>query len=981
VYIDEVYIIGHPPAPEMNVQGNAISIVDGDTTPAIADDTDYGNVDITTGLVTHTFTIQNTGAIPLNLTGASPYVVISGAHAADFAVTVIPATPIAAGGSTTFDITFNPSALGLRTATLTIANDDSDENPYNFDIQGTGTTPAPEMDVTGLGISIPDNDVTPTTIDDTDWGNVLVLSPTVHTFTIHNTGNLALNLTGIAPYVVISGTHAADFAVSAAPAPNIAAAGSTTFNITFTPGAVGLRTATLTIANNDGDENPYNFDIQGTGYVPSPEIDVTGLGVSIVDGDTTPSTTDDTDFGSTTVGVPIAKTFTIHNTGTATLNVGTVTITGAYASNFVVTTPPAATVAAGNTTTFTVTFTPILSGTLTATINITNDDLDENPYNYDIQGIGLNPPANYTAFYESFDATNGGWTIITSTNDTWVWTTTYPIAVLDGLAEGGFWRSSNFNNYANSTDIVVESPVYDFTGLTNLHLSLDVEYDTQNNVDGMRILYSIAGGPFTLLGASGSGTNWYDDNASVFGTDAWNNDSHPNTPSFSGRYSHFKFASHPLDDITFAGQNNVRFRIQFSSDSGTSDDGVAFDNFKIEADPIVALNDASVAPANITPNLKLWLKTNAGVAASDGAALTNWEDQAYDTFLDKEDATASSALAPTFRDNANRNINYNPVADFDNTNTEYMNGKGGFYSQDYFAVVRSDDLVDTQTGTFSPGRQFAIGGRSDNANFHEDPTGLAFGSSSARYVNEVVAHNMGAYSQSGSPGVDSYGRAYTSSTDSYNHVLIINVKANSGATAKEIYKNGKQIDNTTGTTGTSGTGTPLNYYEFDNLTYLVGMGRSGITGRTTSQLNGMLGEIISYDTPNSALNQQKIQSYLGLKYGVTLQDAASALTDYRLNDVDYIDSNGTVFWDTSVHAGHNYDVAGIGRDDASQLNQKQSMSQNLETDATGPTSGFLTMALTQIYNTNNENITNNTTTLNDREFLMWGNNNASLDGT
>ena len=74
------------------------------------------------------------------------------------------------------------------------------------------------------------------------------------------------------------------------------------------------------------------------------------------------------------------------------------------------------------------------------------------------------------------------------------------------------------------------------------------------------------------------------------------------------------------------------------------------------------------------------------------------------------------------------------------------------------------------------------------------------------------------------------------------------------------------------------------------------------------------------------------------------------------------------------------DVAGIGRDDASILNQKQSMSQNRETDATGPTSGFLTMGLTQIYDTNNLNISSNPTTVNDREFLMWGNNNASLDG-
>ena len=50
----------------------------------------------------------------------------------------LPAT-VAGLGSTTFTVTFNPSALGLRSATVSIANNDADENPYDFAIQGTGT--------------------------------------------------------------------------------------------------------------------------------------------------------------------------------------------------------------------------------------------------------------------------------------------------------------------------------------------------------------------------------------------------------------------------------------------------------------------------------------------------------------------------------------------------------------------------------------------------------------------------------------------------------------------------------------------------------------------------------------------------------------------------------------------------------------------------------------------------------------------------
>jgi len=84
-----------------------------------------------------TFTIENLGTVDLNLTGA-PKVQIGGVNAGDFVVTSQPSTPVGATGSTTFVITFTPGGLGLRSATVSIANDDSDENPYTFTITGAG---------------------------------------------------------------------------------------------------------------------------------------------------------------------------------------------------------------------------------------------------------------------------------------------------------------------------------------------------------------------------------------------------------------------------------------------------------------------------------------------------------------------------------------------------------------------------------------------------------------------------------------------------------------------------------------------------------------------------------------------------------------------------------------------------------------------------------------------------------------------------
>jgi hypothetical protein len=140
--IEEGYVTVTGGTPEVDVLGKGDSITDGDSTPSTSDDTNFGSADITTGVVDHTFTIRNTGSGDLSLTG-SPKVVVGGTNAADFSVTTPPATSTVAsgGGTTTFVVRFDPSAVGLRSATISIANDDADENPYNFAIQGTGTEP------------------------------------------------------------------------------------------------------------------------------------------------------------------------------------------------------------------------------------------------------------------------------------------------------------------------------------------------------------------------------------------------------------------------------------------------------------------------------------------------------------------------------------------------------------------------------------------------------------------------------------------------------------------------------------------------------------------------------------------------------------------------------------------------------------------------------------------------------------------------
>lgn len=86
------------------------------------------------------------------------------------------------------------------------------------------------------------------------------------TVTIRNNGSL--DLTGLV--ITKVGTHQGDFTVSSLGNTTVVAGGSTTFTVTFTPGAIGARTAAIHIASNDSDENPFVINLTGTGSAFAP---------------------------------------------------------------------------------------------------------------------------------------------------------------------------------------------------------------------------------------------------------------------------------------------------------------------------------------------------------------------------------------------------------------------------------------------------------------------------------------------------------------------------------------------------------------------------------------------------------------------------------------------------------------------------------------------------------------------------------------
>ncbi len=968
-----INVVSGLPQPEMDVSGLSNSILDGDTTPELTDNTDFGSITVGNSNA-NTFTITNTGDSPLNLTGASPYVTITGS--ANFTLTATPNNTIAdGGGTTTFEITYTPSAGGTHTAIVSIANDDANENPYNFTIMGTGIGPEPEMGLTGLGNNILDGDTTPTAVDGTDFGNLLIGNTSFTDFIINNTGTTALNLTGPLPYVTITGPGAGEFTLTTAPTTPIPnSGGTTTFRITYNPSAAGTHNATITIANDDSNEDPYNFDI--TGFASTtliPEMDVLGAGTSIADGDTTPSMADNTNFGVTDVGNSNINDFIINNIGSGLLTLtGSspfVTITGADAAQFSVSSVPSNTITAGGTTTFQINYSPTVAGVHDAILTIANDDSNENPYNFNIQGTAvINVEPDYTIYYENFDTNNGGW-VASNPGGNSVWT--YGTNGVEPGTEGNYWYTSNYDNYASNSDTYVTSPVIDLTGFNNVQLRLDIRYNTDNDTDdGMNVEYSGDGGAtWQILGAYAATPidNWYNqDDVSALGAgvDGW---AGLNVEGAGGGRSNFVRAI--IRTPTLLNNNPLaRLRVRFASDGATVDNGVNIDNVLLLGDPIIPFGDPSSGPADISTNLRLWLKTNVGTnGVTDGNNISTWSDQAIDN-----DSQVGNNPAPVYYNNAAQNINHNPVLHFNDIDDNELKGKGGYYTDEYWVVIQSDESINNTSPL-----EGVVSGRINNSQFGEDGTGLWINPGSIRFqgVDNIVSHMVGSTPSntfSGSP--DSYGRAYVSSTDSYdNEVIILNVKYDPLTNESTIFKNGIQIDNHTGNAFNQATGTVgglLDYDRVNNSNYAIGVGRITIAGTPyDSHFNGKMTEFISYSAPNSLTNQKRIQSYLAIKNGVTLHSLNST-TVTREGDENYVDSDGNVIWDYVSNTGFNYDIAGIGRDDDSQLNQKQSTSSN--------PNAIMTIGLTDVYDTNTDNITLNSNEIANQNFLIWGNNNNSF---
>ena len=295
-----------------------------------------------------------------------------------------------------FVINFTPTALGTAQTRITIrSNDPDDEDPYTFDLNGTGQ--GPEIAVDGFGTSgglkaIPDGNTALSISDGTEFGNVNVTgAKTTHNFIVYNHGTKNLRISGAG----FTGSGASHFSVeelfAGNPFADIAPEKSRTFTITFNPSSAGSKLATFTMDNNDLDEDPYTFRVRGFG-VAKPDIRVRGLTSTnipydIADGDTNPDQ-DVTQYGNVNPGAIATRVYRIVNDGDATLN-----ITSIQSSSPSYTIPgPPTSVPAGDSVDFVIDFQPTAIGEDETIMTIASNDPDaESTYTFALTGVGKGP--------------------------------------------------------------------------------------------------------------------------------------------------------------------------------------------------------------------------------------------------------------------------------------------------------------------------------------------------------------------------------------------------------------------------------------------------------------------------------------------------------------------------------------------------------------------------------------------------------------
>ena len=290
-------------------------------------------------------------------------------------------------------------------------------------------------------------------------------------------------------------------------------------------------------------------------------------------------------------------------------------------------------------------------------------------------------------------------------------------------------------------------------------------------------------------------------------------------------------------------------------------------------------------PGNVSTSLELWLRSDEGVTGT--TTVTDWADQSETKYT----ISGIGGTEPALTTSA---MNYNPSITYDGSN-DYLDVSDGLTD---FTAGLSAFVVTNPTATRTWARFFDFGQGAGNDNI-------------------LLARRGG----SSRLGLDTYDggsvdnvRTDDNTTDGIaNNQVQLFASTIAGGTAgttqtANLFKNGRTV-----TSVISGTQTYVPQNVTRNNNYIA---RSNWSADQYFQ--GDIAEVILYTDDLSAADRNKVESYLAVKYGITLDNTAGGAAG------DYFNSEGDTIWDASVTPAYHNDIIGIMRDDNSNFTQKQS---------------------------------------------------------
>jgi hypothetical protein len=294
-----------------------------------------------------TVMLTNTGTASLSITSIS----VTGTEGGDFTQTNTCGTSVAAGANCTISVTFKPHGDNTRAATLSIS-DNATGSPQSVPLSGMGTY----VELVPASLTFADQ-----TVGTTSAAQTVTLTNTLPSATVTIDG------------VSITGADAGDFAQTNTCGTSVAAGASCTINVTFTPTEAGTRTAAVSVSDGGGG-SPQTVALTGT----------TGPSVTLAPTSLT--------FAGQNVGTTSApQMVTLTNSGGSALGVTSISITGADPGDFAQTNTCGTSVAAGANCVISVTFTPVATGSRTASVSIT-DNAPISPQTVGLTGTGTTGP-------------------------------------------------------------------------------------------------------------------------------------------------------------------------------------------------------------------------------------------------------------------------------------------------------------------------------------------------------------------------------------------------------------------------------------------------------------------------------------------------------------------------------------------------------------------------------------------------------------